>query len=222
MIRTLTTVVSFGERYSTTVDVTQTTLSDEQVQVLSGLVHVLYHDDHYSTDNSIKCTLEGAIMVEDQEKFVWEGDTITNTRSDGSTYEFKVQHVDGYLVLHCPIDFEGYATTITFKDGMLESIGDQPAVKRTDAVETYNISTWFHRNTCYRAANPDQPANISYGWHIYYNPDDMRHRDITKGPAMYQPKGDTSFTQYYVDGVKCDKYGEPIVALDHIWYSTEE
>ena len=216
------------------VDVKRTSLSMEQIQVMSGLAFALHCNEYYPYDHAIKYTLDGNVMIDEynEQKFIWVDNTIANTYLldggvDGSSYQFQVERRDGYLILHCPVDEDGHSVTVTFKDGMLESIADEPAVKIVDPTTNEpNVQLWFHQNTCYRKANPDEPAEISHGFHTHRNSKGLIHREVKQGPAVYliengeHVEGESG---YYLNDVWCDEHGvvgRPIkvIPFHTAWY----
>ena len=192
------------DTYLTTTDVVNSTLTQERIQILLGLIFAVnffehISDDEHSSDTTQKLNymLEGSTMsnAELGDTFTWNAEeppTIVRTYSESrrpgkgqSTYQ--VSHVDGYVVLECPED-DGVVVKVTLKNGKLESIADEPAVS-----VSYNGAIqrqmWFHQNICYRAANPQLPARI-YGGNsiIYYHHDTSGKvfRDPQVGAAIYE------------------------------------
>ena len=114
---------------------TDTTLSAEQIQVLAGLMFAVSRVERYTMDDTILCSLEGNTMKSTVEcgQFVWEGNIIKHTFPDvddecrndpDGVAVYQVSREGEYTVLTCREE----KVRVTFKDGMLESMDDEPAV----------------------------------------------------------------------------------------------
>ena len=218
----LITTITYGQKYRVKIDVIHTTLSLEQIQILSGLVFSKYHShEYYHPNSTIKYVLEGYTLTDEhnQEQFAWKGDVVTYTWLDDDVdpdtenecvdtiaCEYQVGYIDGYTILRC----DSESTTITFKDGMLESIADEPAVE-VEYSNGFTVRMWFHQNKCYRPVNPDLPSSIAYDWYSHHNSNGKLHRDVKLGPATYLiedgvlQKGEN---MYVLNGVECDEDGD--------------
>lgn len=217
---TITTGVTYGKYYRIEVEVEHTTLSVEQVQILTGLVFAKYPSEScYSHERIMQYTLKGNVMthVTEREQFVWEGDVVnytwlevdpnTNGVADTEneyypTHKYQVKRAGGFVILTCDTEH----TTVTFKDGMLESMGDEAAIK-IDQDNGLTSRMWFHLSNCYRLANPHLPSDVTYDWHTHHNSDGVIHRAVEDGPAMYQVEGGKYLEGeffHYVNGVHVD------------------
>ena len=105
----------------------------------------------------------------------------------------------------CANSKEGEEITMTFRNGMLESIGDQPAYIIRNYITEWSAKLWFHHNKCYRPAFPDKPAKITQGpkycISTHYNANGEIHRAASKGPAVYHiVDGECRDAAYYLNG----------------------
>ena len=221
----LITTITHGQKYRVKIDVVHTTLSLEQIQILSGLVFAKYHShEYYHPKNTIKYVLQGYTLTDehDQEAFVWRDDVVTYNwlddvdpdsddvaeYTDDNTYEYHVTRTDGYTIVKC----DDNHTTVTFKDGLLESIADEPAVK-VDHFDGFTVRMWFLQNKCYRLDNPQLPSSIAYDWHTHHDSNGKLHRDVKLGPARYLIEGGVlqkGEDLYFLNGEECDEHGDVI------------
>lgn len=200
--------------YGVEVHLKNTSLSIEQVQVLSGLMFQLHHLDcdlWMGEIPNMKYSLDGNVLTDEyqQETFTWEGDVITHTwLDDGSTDTYQVTRKDGYVIIHNDDDTNSEVFTATFKDGMLESMDDQAAVRFSSVVEPKYINQiWYQANICYRAANPDLPSGIVNDYRYHHNAQGKLHRSVSVGPAVYPiVNGEVvkEESAYYVDGLQVE------------------
>jgi len=169
-----------------------TALSMEQVQILSGIAYSLHQIDNGYLHEDVKYyTLKGHTMIDDynENSLVWMGKKIAHVVSvDADTNNksnlFNINRYGDYTILNGEVE----NVKLTFKNGMLESMGDEPAItveSSIDAQETRDIRIWFHANRCFRLANPKLPADISYCIHAHYNADGFLHRAMEEGPSIY-------------------------------------
>ena len=197
------------------VSIIHTTLSTQQIQILSGLAFILYHiNGGYLTTDYNLYTLEGEIMTDHrgERRLIWVNDIISHIISEtihGGSYTnnlFDVKHDCGYTSLND----EAGDITITFKDGMLESVNDEPAVSignSSNMQGTWETRLWFHNNKCFRKANPKLPADMSCNWNGHYNIEGYLHRTVEDGPSIYiiengkHPLGECGF---FVNGLEVD------------------
>jgi hypothetical protein len=176
---TVTTVITMGDPLATTVEVSKTSWTLEQIQIVSAVAWAMYHLDA----DIVQCytLVDDKMMDEDRpETFEWSDNTITQTWL-GSKYPsvYRVEHKDGYIILSR--DHPNKAI-LTFKDGLLESIGDAPAVHFV-MMNSRSHKIWFHANKCYRKANPELYASEEYNLRGYYDINGLLHRELSQGPA---------------------------------------
>ena len=205
-------------------NILHTTLSFEQVQVLCALAHGF--SDH---QDKLYLTVQDAILIIDgDEQLVWHSadDAISHSRTierdDGASeicvnrYEVRRSRdcTGSYITVACGPEHP-VGITATFKDGMLESHGDQPALILW-GTGGYKVRSWFHRSICYRLANPELPAQITnYGSDSgskciasHRNIYGELHRKVTQGPAIYEINGETCWmARYYLNGAEVNYQG---------------
>lgn len=208
---TSTTEITVGEKYTITADVQHSQLSLVQVRILCGLVFATRYGHQYSIipdHRHLVVSVVGTVLTTSvyqhqgpKTSFNWEGDLIkcvdSRTAMDRlnddiinveKEYDYTVSGREGHVVLHCPEDGEGYVVTATFKDGELESIGDEPAVvvcPQYSEGSVYDCRLWFQHNKCYRAANPHLPSQHHEGYWSHHNSEGNIYRDKAVGLARY-------------------------------------
>lgn len=198
--------ITIGREYYAVIGTRLATLSAEKVQLLSGLIFVIYSQDRQLLNRGISWELYGTSLRSEQiaDTFTWDGDTIhyrkyaddgdvegKYTTESSGVYTFQVIEHGEYVLLR------SQNATISFKNGLLESIGDQPAV------DVDGMKMWFCANTCYRASNPHLPAFTYGNWEIYYNSSGQIHRCLSQGPAIHNlDKSDELLpSAYYLNGM---------------------
>ena len=208
---TLTVEVVITDAHTIPVKVHHTTLSDEQVRVMAGLLFVeryLKHNSFKNFNDYLDCELNGTVMTECNSSYSWDGDVISCSECyEGvvNSWSYQVSSEDGYLILHCAKNSDRQEITVSFKDGLLHSIGDEPAVK-LDTVgvkqSCWKARIWFHHSKCYRNSHPHLPSEILYDQYAHHNIEGHIHRHIGEGPASYaMSEGRLKDSEYAVDGV---------------------
>lgn len=223
---TLTTIFTCNGKSSVSVDVRDSSLSMEQIQVLSGVIYALYSTVFLVRGDTVSCTAECNSITDEvgEESFTWNhDDTINCTPTNGGvTQQLTTERKDGYLILRGSIDCDGDigVATYTFKNGLLESMDGAPAIK-IENLKQDSIKQWYHRNTCYNKDHPDQPSDINGPYHSHHNVKGQLHRPVAAGPAVsYIENGEVvdDESTYYIHGEICDKDGKSLKTGQFIFY----
>ena len=195
----VTTTQVIHKKHRTTANVLTSTLSIEQIQILQCLIFAVNFDEYddeggFHKAFKLQYQLDGNSMSNTDvgDSFTWDSGAITHTllSSEGTVdATYHVNMVDGYMVWYCEED-DHKSVTITLKDGQLESMGDQPAIKVLYCGSGHQTHIWFHHNRCFRAANPQLPSRINsstFASTCYHHDANGRvFRDPKDGVAIYE------------------------------------
>lgn len=190
------TTITLERPYTVEVDVSHTSLTTEQIRILSAMAFFLEYVVIFGCES--KYSVEGNVMSNQDWKYeslTWEGDHIWYSDCGNEKYQFAIT-VEGDHTIIKPAAGESNIDqdtdiTLTFKDGLLDSIGDRPAMTKNHHDEC--LMVWFQAGCCYRAAEPSWPSHIRYGYRSHSNAQGQLHRDLEMGPAVYS---------YTVDGIE--------------------
>lgn len=189
------------EQGSVTVDAGKTSWTLEQIQMVSGLAWALYHIDI----DQLHFTLVDDKMTNEETSFEWISDHITQTwLENGDSCLYQVEHQDGFVIVSCSRAFNDENVVLTFKDGLLESIGDAPALRiNRNGNDDCKREIWFHTNKCHRLANPELYSMVEYDVYGHHDINGLLHREVIQGPASYwlDENGPASNSvSYYIHG----------------------
>lgn len=203
------------------VDTHDSELSDEDIRIICGLIYATKIACGDVNTYTVNCNVVGKtlIIINDikGDTFTWDGDTLTKSYvgevdvNEDVSHKYIASRYPHHTVLFCSKTvYNEYQITLTFVNGLLESINDQAAIhvqphhgtigEEIDNVE--RASVWFHQNTCYRPANPDVASIVVYGYFSHSNSEGRWHRTV--GPALYH-KDYSDDDEYFVNGVKIKK-----------------
>ena len=169
-------------------------LSIEQIHILCGLNFALYLPNEALNDSTLtlyetRLIAREYTMVSDKAEFSWsERTSIVHTHKDtGTTHVYNVyREQDGWVNLSCATD----SITLSFKDGLLHSEDDCPAIEIVRGGSDLTISKWFHYNKCYRGEDQDIPSaqfmhRTGEIVNFHHNREGFYHRSLAVGPAVY-------------------------------------
>ena len=210
-----------GRTYRTTVALDDpVALSTEQIHILCGLYFALYLPNEVLNDSTLilyetKFTAKENSMDSDKAKFSWSEPTaIVHTyKGAATTHVYSVcREQDGWVNLSCPDNHKASIITLSFKDGLLHSEDDSPAIVAVRSGSGLTISKWFHYNKCYRGEDQDIPSAqfvtcTGEITNFHHNREGLYHRSLVAGPAVYTTRiriNDgmkiKSSPYYFVDG----------------------
>lgn len=187
---TVTTPFVCNEPAVVAVEIKRTILSVDQIQVLSGLVYAMYCTEYDCTQVTLGFVANANVITSADltETFTWEGDVITHVWTDidevdpeTSTTVFTVSSDEDHIILKSNGKFP---MTVTLKNGMLESIDGEPAIKIGTSNES-STRVWFHHNKCFNEAHPLQPSSICGNSYIHHDEMGAVYRPAAEGPARY-------------------------------------
>lgn len=194
----LVTELKIHHQCRITTKLTDDTFTPEQVQLCHALMFAVANTTIFASDNMDgvcqkcggSCNL---CSIQQGDTIMWYGRAFKIINRDtihfgeASTWDVAascwvrqpiIYHVSrddmtGTIILTSDNDHDNMVK-ITLVDGMLKSIGDDPAIiiAPKDKYSNPTIGTtkyWFHYNTCYRASNPNLPAKITEIYQLYYN-----------------------------------------------------
>jgi hypothetical protein len=212
------TTIGIDHHNTITVKITATSnkLSAEVLRIISAIIWIteyclsynIPHHQHFKVHGTMLHGPNDCVPGQDETQYEirWnEADqTILYTSYDNKDL-YTLTRNEGYItVVSSPDQREPVCRNIlTFKDGLLHSIGDAPAiVVEYTADRADNHRMWFHEGKCYRAANPQKPSAIVCGSvFLHHNAAGQLHRDLADGPAHYVTDHDKrTYGDFWVHG----------------------